>query len=183
MEESGAPGHPAPVSLPPSHSRGRLAILPWRRRQALLQPVRLHCGVGAVKGKLLAASTEEAASLKGKQAEGPEKLTLGFLHAPPLIHGRATPSVEPRATVFLRKPQRQDFPQVSVPSWGGGRGASCKLAELQGHLATMQSPRRCSATAKEPQAVCSVPVSLHHRPPKHQMTSPSPRAPVQKDIR
>lgn len=122
MGESGTPGYPAPVSLPPSHSRGRLASSPWRRRQALLQPVRLHCGRCGER-ETLAASTEEAASLKGKQAEGPEKLTPGFPHAPPLSHGRATPSVGPRATVFLLKPQRQDFPQVSVPAWG----ARCQL--------------------------------------------------------
>lgn len=120
MEESGAPGYPAPVSLPPSYSPGDFALETQAGAAAAGAPsLRGRCG----EREMLAASTEEAASLKGKQAEGPEKLTLGFLHAPPLSHGRATPSVGPRATVFLRKPQRQDFPQVSVSAWG----ARCKL--------------------------------------------------------
>lgn len=109
-----------PATLLFSRSPGDFALETQAGAAAAGAPsLRGRCG----EREILAASTEEAASLKGKQAEGPEKLTLGFLHAPPLSHGRAAPSVGPRATVFLRKPQRQDFPQVSVSAWG----ARCQL--------------------------------------------------------
>lgn len=101
--------------LPPSSSRATLSFLrslfgfTLETQAGAAAAVRLHCGVGAVKGKFSPPAQRRLRARKESRLRGRKSWLLVFRMPPPLNRGRATSSVGPRATALLRKPQRQIF--------------------------------------------------------------------------